>query len=123
MTYEAGGFVNEHLRWEKKSGICFYVSTMDLPESMELEACMGYDGPFRMWIDERPFFTDLNGTNPCVPDQSRKKCKLPKGKHILQVVMDLNGGLAWGFFLRFKRLDVTRSQIASETYTKPAYLI
>ena len=74
-----------------------------------------------MWIDERPFFVDLNGTNPCVPDQSRKTIKLSQGKHALRVAMDLNDGIAWGFFLRFKRLDVTRARIATGEYSQPVY--
>lgn len=101
-TYGPGGFIDEHLAWEKKSGTCFFTCTMELPKSMRLEASMGYDGPFRMFIDGQPFFTDLAGTNPCFPDESRKPVQLGAGRHQIHVVMDLNNGLAWGFFLRFR---------------------
>jgi len=120
-TYESAGFVNEHPRWENHSGLGFFTSSIDLPEPMELEAFLGYDGPIRMWIDEKPFIADLSGTNPCVPDQSRKKVRLSKGRHSLRVTMNLNDGLARGFFLRFKRCDVSRTLIASGEFAKPVY--
>lgn len=100
------GFVNEHPRWVGREGLALFESTLDLPEPMKLEALMGYDGPFRLWIDGRPVFSDLAGMNPCIPDESRKIISLAAGSHGLQVVMDINRGAAWGFFLRFARRDV-----------------
>ena len=120
-TYLPTGFINEHPNWESKSGHCYFSSKIDLPEAMDLEVLMGYDGPFRIWIDDRPFFTDLDGINPCVQDESAKRIKLSKGLHSLRVAMDLNGGIAWGFFLRFKRRDVTRAQLTSGNYATPVY--
>lgn len=61
---------------------------------------MGYDGPFRIWVDGQPVFDDPHGTNPCFPDQSSVTCRLASGRHEIVVGMDLNHGRAWGFFLR-----------------------
>jgi sialate O-acetylesterase len=36
--------------------------------------------------------------------------------------MDINSGAAWGFFLRFRRLDLSKKQIASRDYPHPDYL-
>jgi len=122
-AYDESGIVNEHDAWQHQRGLCFFVSLLRIDESMKLEANMGYDGPFRLWVDDKPVFTDLNGMNPCLPDQSQKKLSLSAGVHKMRVVMDLNGGLAWGFQLRFRRCDVTQRQIASGEYIKPVYAV
>ncbi len=96
---------------------------MTLPEPMRLEFRMAYDGPFRLWLDREPFFSDLNGLNPCSPDKAVKTIALAAGEHDLRVAMDTNKGYAWGFRLRFERKDVTRAQIKSGAYAKPVYSI
>jgi len=117
------GFVNEHERWmsHTEGGIAFFQSAITLPEPMKLEVLMGYDGPFRLWIDEKPFFTDPAGINPCFPDKASKSVALSRGRHTLQVAMDINRGAAWGFFLRFARKDVAAKKRESGDYAKPAY--
>ncbi len=115
------GLVNEHAFWKGKSGHAFFASRIDLPEPMKLEVLMGYDGPFRLWIDGQPFFTDINGINPCIADQSRKKVRLAQGIHTLHIAMDINRGLAWGFMLRFRRLGLTPTQIRSKNFVQPTY--
>ncbi|SDU02881.1 sialate O-acetylesterase [Verrucomicrobium sp. GAS474] len=117
-----GGFVNEHVLWQGRSGQAYFASRMDLPELMRLEILAGYDGPFRLWIGDAPAFGDLAGINPCFPDKGRKEIVLAPGLHELTVAMDLNHGLAWGFYLRFRRLDVSAAQIASGQYSRPTYL-
>ncbi|MFA7334757.1 MAG: sialate O-acetylesterase [Kiritimatiellia bacterium] len=122
-TYPEAGFVDEHERWQNRSGHCYFSSSGNLPEAMDLDVLMGYDGPFRLWVDGKPFFTDLSGINPSIPDESEKRIKLAKGPHSFRVAMDLNDGLAWGFFLRFKRRDVTRAQLVSGDFAKPVYSV
>jgi len=122
-TYPPAGFINERERWQNHSGHCYFSSKVELPEAMDLDVLMGYDGPFRLWIDGKPFFTDLKGINPCIQDESSKKIKLAKGARTFHVAMDLNGGLAWGFFLRFKRRDITRAELTSGNYAKPVYSV
>jgi hypothetical protein len=121
-AYGADGLINEWSEWQGKSGQAYFSSQLDLPESMKLLVLMGYDGPFRMWIDEASFFSDLKGTNPCVPDKSSKSITLKAGLHRLVVAMDLNQGKAWGFMLRFVRQDVARTQLEAQTYLSPKYL-
>ena len=122
-SFPAAGFVNEHATWEAKAGLAFFHSRLHLSEPMKLEFLMGYDGPFRLWLDEKPLFKNMAGTNPCLPDESRKSARLEAGAHDLHVGMDLNEGRAWGFFLRLARKDVTREQIRSGDYAKPAYSV
>lgn len=121
--FKLDGFINEHPRWREKNGHCYFAARIELPESMRLEFLMGYDGPFRLWIDGAPFFADLKGTNPCFPDESRKTAQLSAGAHSIRVAMDVNHGAAWGFFLRFIRKDVTQAQIKSGNYAKPGYSV
>ena len=116
------GFVNENPRWLARSGFVFFASTLSRPEPMRLEFLIGYDGPFALWLDGRRFFLNENGTNPAVPDSSRKPVSLSAGRHEIRIAMDINGGAAWGFFLRFRRLDLSRKQIASRDYRCPDYL-
>ncbi len=117
------GFVNENLRWQGCSGITFFSTAICLPESMRLEFLMGYDGPFALWVGANRFYLDEKGVTPARPDSFRKATTLAAGRHDLRIAMDVNNGAAWGFFLRFRRLDITRKQIASRDYARPDYLL
>ncbi len=123
-TFPPGGngFVNENPRWVGRSGQAFFTSVISLPEPMTLQLLMGYDGPFALWLDGRRLFLDEKGVNPALPDSAGKSVALPEGRHEIHVAMDINHGAAWGFYLRFSRRDVTRTQILSSTYKKPVYL-
>jgi sialate O-acetylesterase len=118
-VFNLEGFVNEHETWQNQSGLAFFSSHLTLPEAMKLEFLMGYDGPFRLWLDGKPFFTDMHGINPCFADESSKLTSLSKGKHRIDIGMDIQHGTAWGFFLRFIRKDVNLSQVKSGQYAKP----
>jgi hypothetical protein len=122
-TYAAGldGFIDEHASWTEKPGHHYFSSFLDLEEPMKLRFLMGYDGPFRVWVNEKPFFQDLKGTNPALPDAKKKAISLPAGRHRITVAMDTNGGMAWGFFLRFVRENVSAAQLQDNTYKKPSY--
>jgi len=122
-TYGDDGFINEWPQWQGRSGHGYFAAALDLPETMRLVFMMGYDGPFRLWVDGNAFFMDLQGTNPCFPDGSLREIALPKGRHEIRVAMDLNHGRAWGFFLRFERKGLSKARILSGNYAKPSYLV
>lgn len=122
-TYGFDGFANEHPRWEKYSGHGYFSAKLTLPEAMKLEFLLGYDGPFRMWIGDQEFYSDLNGINPCVADEFSKTTTLPAGTHTITVAMDLNGGVAWGFFLRLRRMDLSAADIRKGAFERPEYSI
>ena len=121
-SYPSSGFVDEHERWVKNDGLAFFRGRIELGEPMTLRFLMGYDGPFRLWLDGEPFFTDLEGVNPCLADKAEKVAALKTGVHEICIGMDLARGKSWGFFLRFARKDITPSQRASNEYAKPIYL-
>jgi sialate O-acetylesterase len=115
------GFIEEHASWEAKTGQQYFSSILELEEPMKLRFLMGYDGPFRLWLNEELFFQDLKGTNPALPDARKKSVSLPAGRHRLTVAMDTNEGMAWGFFLRFVREGVSPAQLKDNSYKKPVY--
>ena len=121
-TYGDDGLVNEHDRWFNQNGLGFFQARLELAEPMTLRFLMGYDGPFRLWLDGKPFFTDLEGINPCLPDKAEKTIALKRGVHDIRIGMDLARGRTWGFFLRFARKDLTPRQRTSGDYAKPVYL-
>lgn len=120
-TWGTDGFVNEHALWQGRAGHGYFAATLTLPEPMKLDVLTGYDGPFRLWLDGKPFYNALDGINPCFPDEGRKTATLAAGLHTLTVAMDLNNGAAWGFFLRFRRRDLTAAQLKSGDYARPGY--
>ena len=63
------------------------------------------DGPIRVWLDDREIHNNPNGNNPVVADEAVVPMRLTAGNHRLTVAMDLNGGLAWGFTLRWLYAD------------------
>lgn len=101
-TYADDGFINEHDAWQRLSGHGWFAATIELKHAAALEFLMGYDGPFRLWLDGKPFFTNVRGTNPCIADESGKIARLAAGHHEIVVGMDINHGMSWGFFLRFR---------------------
>lgn len=119
-TFDSGGFIDEHALWIGNPGHAYFWSWMELSEPMRLTFLMGYDGPFRLWLDGKRFFDDLRGTNPCYPDKGYKSTRLNAGRHQITVGMDTNGGRAWGFFLRFIRLDISSEAGRTGAYAKPS---
>jgi len=114
-----GNFVNLHPQWAGKSGHVAFFGAIDLAEAMELELRTGYDGPFRLWINNHEFVTDLKGTNPALVDSRRENLSLKKGRHTITVLMALNDGNAWGFYLRFARRKVDPALIGSGAVVVP----
>jgi sialate O-acetylesterase len=122
-VYNMDGFINEHARWQKASGHGYFSAKLTLPEPMKLEFLLGYDGPFRMWMDGQPFYTDVGGINPCIADEFSKTATVAAGTHTLTVAMDLNRGASWGFFLRLCRRDLSAAEIRKGGFARPAYSV
>jgi len=122
-TYPDAGFVEDHADWLGHPGLAYFWARLELSEPMKLDFLMGFDGPFRLWLNGKPFFDALDGTNPCLPDEASKVAALKAGSHQITVGMDTNGGRAWGFFLRFCRRDISPAAVANGDYVKPAYCL
>jgi hypothetical protein len=122
-TYGIDGFINEHARWQKAAGHAYFSAKLTLSEPMKLEFLLGYDGPFRLWLDGEAFYTDISGINPCLVDEFSKTATLAAGTHTVIVAMDLNEGAAWGFFLRLRRCDLSAAQIKKADFERPVYSV
>ncbi len=98
-------FINLHSHWVGHSGIACFVTEIESATAQKLHLGFGYDGPVRLWLDDREIYFDPNGTNPCVADHHLVPVKLPRGRHRIALAIDVNGGAAWGFALRWVQLS------------------
>jgi hypothetical protein len=78
---------------------------------MKLAICLGYDGPVKAWIDGKEVFHDPEGTNPAWEDRGKAEIPAAPGSHEVLVALGSNKNNAWGIYLRFERLDVTKAQL------------
>ena len=99
--------------------LVFFKCGFTCPETMQLNALMGYDGPVKVWLDRQELFYDPDGINPAIPDESRIAFQAREGAHELLIALDSNSGHAWGIFLRFERTDVDEAALASGRVTMP----
>lgn len=89
--------------------LVYYQCSFECDEAMSVEVAVGYDGPFKAWVDKREVFHDPDGTNPATADKARIPCRVKRGCHELLMAMSSNNGRAWGIHLRFLRTDAPRS--------------
>lgn len=122
-SYGPSGFVDEHARWQGRSGQSYFFTDVVVPERMEVTLLMGYDAPFRIWLGRNSLFADMGGTNPAIKDSRSVPVSLSAGRHSITVGMDLNRGLAWGFFLRFLRRDVSPECVEKRTFQKVRFSV
>lgn len=101
------GFINQHPAWQGHSGwaACHFV--IDCPDAVDARLLLGYDGPFRLAIDGVEVHRDMKGTNPAIADSVTLSHRFTAGRHQACVLMDLNGGNAWGFWFRLALPGIT----------------
>ncbi len=105
-------FCDRHPELEKAgAALVYYVARIRCKTAMRLSMNLGYDGPTKAWIDGKQVFFDPNGTNPANVDKARVPFAASKGEHEIVVALDSNKGLAWGIYLRFERLDLSRREM------------
>ena len=104
--------------------VAYFACAFDCPERMSLAVLLGYDGPVRMWLDGRDMYHDPNGTNPAITDSAKVRFDAAPGRHEVLIALGSAAGNAWGIFLRFERLDVTKEQLKNgpEHYKLPRLL-
>ncbi len=107
-------FANLHhdLQHKTNDALVFFAAKFQCDEPMKLDIGCGYDGPIKMWIDQKQLYHDPSGTNPMIPDQHRIPFLAQTGKHEIVVALSANCGQAWGISLRLFRKDLrlTRHQ-------------
>lgn len=86
-------------------GLVYAEARIDVPRAMEVELLLGTDGPLKIWIGEQELVVVEKATNPCLADTLAFPVKLAAGAQSVRVAFCRRGGVAWGFFLRFRRPD------------------
>ncbi len=104
-----GNFCDRHAELDKAGpALVYYAARVRCKTPMRLAMLLGYDGPVKAWIDGQEVFYDPAGANPATPDKAKVPFSAARGEHEILVALDSHGGLAWGIYLRFERLDLPR---------------
>lgn len=118
-------FCDLHLEISKlkeKDFVIWFSKKMKIPHPMKLAACIGYDGPVKLWIDDKEIFHDPEGTNPAWEDKAIVRFDADSGEHNIVIALGSNSGNTWGIFFRIERLDVPENIIRSKgTYQMPEF--
>lgn len=74
-------------------------------EPMKLSLLFSYDGPVKVFLDQRAVFTDPHGCEPIGVDEQNIPVTVRAGKHELMIALGSNKGTALGISLRIARMD------------------
>ncbi len=108
-----GDFCNIHDQFkspDSEDRLLYLRTDLDAAEPMKLVALFGYDGPVKLWVDGKELFHDPKGTNPGIVDKKCIPFEVEAGRHAVIVGLGSNCAKAWGIYLRFQRLDITKAQ-------------
>lgn len=127
LTKFTDRFCDVHLETDKlkpQDYAIFFRTKIIVPEPMKLGACLGYDGPIKLWIDGEEKFHNPNGTNPAYEDMKVVKFDAAAGTHEVVIALGSKPN-PWGIYLRFERFDVTKQQIkeGSKAYAMPKIIV
>ena len=81
------------------NSIVFFQARLQCDRDCRLNALLGYDGPFKAWIDDRELFVNPNGKNPGFL-KDRVEFFAAAGEHTIMLALSANEGKAWGVMLR-----------------------
>ena len=127
LTQFPNRFCDVHLETDKlkpQDFVIYFRTKIEVSEPMKLAACLGYDGPIKLWINGEELFHNPNGTNPAWEDMKRVKFDAKPGTYEVLVALGSKPN-PWGIFLRFERLDVTKQQLKAgpKTYAMPRVVV
>lgn len=97
-------FANVHQLTGTKDGMVYLANRFRVRKSGAWQLCLGHDGGCRVFIDGKPVLCQAKRVNPAEPDRSCLKLKLKKGAHTVVVALDLDRGLGWGIYFRWKKI-------------------
>lgn len=120
-------FCDLHEKTEPYRGrdfVIWFSRQFEIDQPMKLAACIGYDGPVKMWIDDKEIFHDPEGTNPAWEDRAKIKFHADTGSHKLLIALGSNKAMAWGIYFRFERLDIPRKVLKDRnaSYSMPRWI-
>ena len=93
--------------WRGKTGHASFFAAFELAEPTAAELLLGYDGPFRLWIDGKPIHEGLSGPWPWMQDSLAVPVTLGAGRHEVAVTMATGSAAkpSTGFFMRMRAAD------------------
>ncbi len=94
----------QHLKG--KDFLILFSRNFSVKEPMKLAACIGYDGPIKIFIDGKEIFHDPEGTNPAWEDKAKVKFDIMPEIHRIIIALGSNKCKAWGIYFRFERIDI-----------------
>ncbi len=98
-------FVNFFALDGQRGGLVYARGEIEVPTVMTADLLLGPDGPCKVWIGEQAVGVIESAHNPGRHDKQSFSIALKAGRHLVTVALNRRGGLAWGFFLRFRRTD------------------
>ena len=104
MTF-ASDFVDFHSLHGMRGGLVCAEGEIEAPCAMKTILMLGPDGPCKVWLDGEFLGESFVNSNPATPDTQQFPVALTPGRHTITVLLDRRGGRAYGFHLRFKRID------------------
>jgi len=97
--HRAAGFVSAQHVTSEGAGIVYLSSEYESDAAGARILRLGYDGPVRIWVNEREVFY-APGTNPAVRDETALFVEFKQGTNAIVVALDTNSGKACGIFAR-----------------------
>ncbi len=99
--------VNMEGAWRGKTGHASFFAAFELAEPTAAEVLLGYDGPFRLWIDGKLIHQGLSGPWPQGQDSLAVPVTLGAGRHEVAVTMATGSAAkpSTGFFMRMRAAD------------------
>jgi hypothetical protein len=95
------GLVDAHQLIDKRPGIIYFVSDIEVGPTESGFLQLGYDGPVRVWVNGEQVF-EGPGSNPIVTDKTTVRITTKHGTNRIAIALDTNGGKAWGIVARYE---------------------
>lgn len=115
----SSGMVNLHARFGNRHGIAGAITRINVARKGTWNLCLGHDGGAKLFVDRKPVACQPIRSNPALPDRTIAPVELDRGVHTLQVVIDTDHGMGWGFFLRFGIPKAQRKRGFKPWFPKP----
>lgn len=96
---ELHGFVDARPQIQGRPGVVYCMAEFEAPVAGRGTLYLGYDGPVRVWLNEREVFYGP-GNNPALPDRLAMHADFCSGVNRLALALETNNGNAWGIFGR-----------------------
>lgn len=85
--------------------LVFASFTVEWDEPMKLSLQLGYDGPVKVWLDNKQIYCDPKGHSPSEPDDAQIPLPTKPGRYQVAIALLSNEAATWGIFVRLELRD------------------